>query len=313
MTYAPGSPYIFGIDKIAQGEGLYAPYSIINSDVGIFYISTQGFKMWNPGSNPIPIGKERVDRTFFNTVDTSNLQLIIGCADPTKPRVFWCYKSQQQAQSMFDTILCYDWVLDRWSTITLTGEFIAPLAAPGLTLEQTDAAFGVQPSVAVSSITTSTSALVVNATAHGMSIGQGIYFATNVVGLTASVPYYVISTSFTVNSFKISATGGVGTLQGVAAGTTSSATTTSSSAITFKQGDIDTLNLGSFDSISLSQLPTVGAVDQTHSAGFFSGPSLQATLETAEYGDSDRRIFISGFRPIYRCLKNSYIWLAFRA
>jgi len=298
MTYAPGSPYIFGIDKIAQGEGLYAPYSIINSDVGIFYLSTQGFKMWNPGANPTPIGKERVDRTFFNNVDTSNLQLIIGCADPTKTRVYWAYKSQQQAQTMFDTILCYDWVLDRWSSITTTGEYFAPLAAPGLTLEQTDAAFGVQPSVAVSSITTSTSALVVNASNHGMSIGQGIYFGTNVVGLTAATPYYISSTSFTTNSFKISAAGGVGALQGALVGTTSSATTTSSSAITFQQGDIDTLNLGSFDSISIAQLPAIAAVDANHKAGFFNGPTLQATLESAEHGDSMRRIFISGFRPI---------------
>lgn len=142
MTYAPGSPYIFGIDRIAQDDGLFAPYSLINAGNRILFASPQGFKMLLPGGYPTPIGKERVDRTFFADLDQSNLQLFIGSSDPRTTVVYWAYKSVNGSTGRFDKILAYDWALDLWAPISLSGEYLATLSKPGVTLEGVDAAYG---------------------------------------------------------------------------------------------------------------------------------------------------------------------------
>jgi hypothetical protein len=49
LTYAPGSPYVFGIERIAKDDGLLAPYSLINAQDSVFFLSPQGFKMLAPG------------------------------------------------------------------------------------------------------------------------------------------------------------------------------------------------------------------------------------------------------------------------
>lgn len=142
LTYAPGTPYVFSIDPISNGDGLYAPYSLINAGDRIFFCSLTGFKMMQGGGYPIPIGKEKVDRSFFADVDSSNLHLLIGAADPRKTRVYWAYKSVNGASAQFDKILCYDWALEKWTTVSITGEYLSALSRPGMTLEGIDAAYG---------------------------------------------------------------------------------------------------------------------------------------------------------------------------
>jgi hypothetical protein len=142
MTYAPGSPYIFGIDSISKDDGLFAPYSLISAGDRLFFCSPQGFKMLLPGGYPQPIGKEKVDRTFFADVDSSSLHLMIGAADPRNTRVFWAYKSVNGGAGTFDKILCYDWALERFTPITMSGEYLATMSQPGVTLEGVDTAYG---------------------------------------------------------------------------------------------------------------------------------------------------------------------------
>src|SRR6185437_8810938 len=140
MVYAPGSPVIFTITRIADDMGLFAPYGIVRAGDKVYFPSTKGFQFIESGSLPQPIGKERVDRTFFASVDQGNLQLCIGFADPASTRVGWAFKSINGAfAGAFDTILLYDVELDRWAQITsIVGEYITSLAKPGLTLETLD-------------------------------------------------------------------------------------------------------------------------------------------------------------------------------
>ena len=107
----------FQIERIAQDKGLYGPYSLVRAGERIFFYSAQGFHRIDPGGFPTPIGRERVDRTFFADLDRANLQLFIGAADPRNSRVFWAYKSANGTASQFDKILAYDWVLDRFTPI----------------------------------------------------------------------------------------------------------------------------------------------------------------------------------------------------
>ncbi len=295
MTFQPGSDIIFGIDRISKDDGLLAPYSLVNAGDKIFFYSTQGFKKIESGSAPQPIGKERVDRAFGADLDFGNIQLFIGSGDPQKPRAYWAYKSVNSTANQFDTVLVYDWVLDRWSKIMISGEYIAPLARAGITLEQVDAAYDTGSPISLTSVTTSTSAVILGLTGHGLTAGQGIIFPNALVGLSANIPYYVKSASLTSSSFLVSATGGVGALEGSAVGTTSTSTGGSG---TYIVSNIDTLSIGSLDSLSIANEPALSAANNTHKLGFFTGENLEATLETAEHGDGLQRIYVNGFRPI---------------
>jgi hypothetical protein len=96
-----------------------------------------------PGGLPTSIGKERVDRTFAADLDQSNIQLFVGSNDPRSTRVFWAYKSVNNGgMGSFDKILGYDWALDKWFPVTMSGQYIASLSQPGITLEGVDSAYG---------------------------------------------------------------------------------------------------------------------------------------------------------------------------
>lgn len=144
MTYAPGSPLIFQIERIADDQGLYAPYSLVRAADRIFYRSPRGFEMFSSGSvQSVQIGKERVDRTFFDDLDKGNLQLFMGAADPKSSRVFWAYKSVSGTTGLFDKLLCYDYALNRWAgPINVSGEYLSSMAQPGVTLEGLDSISG---------------------------------------------------------------------------------------------------------------------------------------------------------------------------
>jgi hypothetical protein len=93
MSYIPGSALIFQIERITQDMGLYAPYSIIRAGSTIYFRAGQGFYKIDPGSVPVQIGRERVDRTFLRDLDSTSLQLFQGAADPRGTLIYWAYKS----------------------------------------------------------------------------------------------------------------------------------------------------------------------------------------------------------------------------
>src|SRR6266404_4873541 len=143
MSYVPGSPIIFQIDRITQDKGLYAPYSIIRTGEKIFFYAGQGFHKIEPGGVPEQIGREKVDRTFANDLDKGNLQLFVGAADPRSTRVYWAYRSVNAgvAAGLYDKILGYDFLLDRFFPLSMTGEYLLGMSQTGVTLESLDARF----------------------------------------------------------------------------------------------------------------------------------------------------------------------------
>ena len=138
MSYVPGSPIIFQIDRITQDKGLYAPYSIIRAGERIFFYAGQGFHRIDPGGVPEQIGREKVDRTFLADLDKGNLQLFVGAADPRSTRVYWAYKSVAGTVGNYDKLLGYDFLLDRFFPVVATGEYLLGISQTGLTLENLD-------------------------------------------------------------------------------------------------------------------------------------------------------------------------------
>lgn len=140
MVYVPGASTAFQIERIAEELGLLGPYSIVRAGGRVLFVSPQGFQQYAPGQGLLPIGKEKVDRTFLADLDKGYLNLLIGASDPTGTRAFWGYKSlASPTTTSFDKIICYDIILQKWSpSISVSGQYLGPLVKPGLTLEALD-------------------------------------------------------------------------------------------------------------------------------------------------------------------------------
>jgi hypothetical protein len=178
MSYIPGSPLIFQIDRIAQDKGLYAPYSLIRAGERVFFYSGQGFQKIEPGGVPQQIGRERVDRTFLLDLDRGALQLFQGVADPRSSRVYWAYKATIGQQGVFNKLLGYDYALDRFFPAAIVGEYIVAISQAGTTLENLDA------------ISASIDALTLTFDAYATSVQPevGIFSSTHALGLLRGVP-----------------------------------------------------------------------------------------------------------------------------
>lgn len=286
LIYAPGSAVVFQITRISTQDALYARYSIINAGDRTFFCSAQGFKMVLPGGVPIPIGKSRVDRFFFGDVDTNNLQLMIGATDPTGTRVYWAYKSTSGNVGLFDKILVFDWSIGkqgRWSLLTISGEYLAALAAPGLTLEQLDA-------IAPGALTVTGAAnngaglirLTLNATSSAdfAIAGQNFIVVQGVVGTTEANGAWVVNI---INSTHIDLVGSTFTNAYVSGGKIG--------------GSLDALTF-SLDSISTAAIAKLSCMSPDHKAGFFTGDNLEAILEADEQDGVGAVLFVEAVRPM---------------
>lgn len=282
LTYAPGSAGTFQIARISTQDTLFAEYSVINAGTRTFFLSAQGFKVIVAGGEPVAIGKEHVDAFFFEDVDRNNLQLIIGVADPAGTRVGWAYKSQQGIAGQFDKILWFDWsIKDRpWSIVPMAGQYIGYLAKPGLTLESLD-------SIAPGKITIT-----------GAAAGSGGRIRLTVNQTFNS--FFDISTQPTINVYGVTPSYINGNWQPLIvdsthvelAGSVFGAAYVSGGNI---GGSLDALPF-SLDTISSTVAAALAAVGPTGALGFFTGPNIEAILETPEQ-DLGAWIFLDGIFP----------------
>lgn len=283
LTYAPGSPAIFQISRVSTQESLLAEYSIINIGNRTFYAGAAGFKMVVGGGDPAPIGKEQVDRFFLADVDRGNLQLVIGASDPQTTRVYWAYKSQQGNTGLFDKILVYDWALQRWAILMMSGEYIASLAKPGLTLEQLDA---IAPGALTVTGAANNGSGLIRLTLNQISnaffqiAGQNFIVVQGVVGTTEANGTWRVNI---VDSTHIDLLGSAFVHAYVSGGAIG--------------GSLDALSF-SLDSIAKASTAALSIFGPTNMLGFFNGPNLEAILETPEIDGEGKKLFTSGMRAM---------------
>lgn len=289
LTYAPGSAAVFQINRISTQETLFAEYSVINAGNKTFYCGAAGFKMVVAGGEPVAIGKERVDRFFFGDVDRGNLQLVIGAPDPTATRVYWAYKSGQGLSGLFDKILCYDWSIGKsgeWSLILMSGEYLASLAKPGLTLEQLDA---IAPGALTVTGAANNGSGLIRLTLNAISnanfaiAGQNFIVVQGVAGTTEANGTWRVNI---IDSTHIDLVGSAFVNAYVSGGAIG--------------GSLDALPF-SLDSIAKAAVAQLSAFGPDHKLGFFNGANLEAIMETPEQDGEGQMIFTSGLRPITDC------------
>ena len=279
MSYVAGSPVIFQIDRISQDKGLFAPYSIIRAGENIFFYAGQGFHMIAPGGLPTQIGRERVDRTFLADLDKGNLQLFMGAADPRTSRVYWAYKSVAGSAGAYDKLLGYDYLLDKFFPVAMTGQYLLGVSQTGLTLESLDL---IAPGeIAITGAANNGAGLVRLTVASTSTLTTGQIVAIDDVAGTTEAN----------GKWKITVVDGTHfDLQG-------SAYVNAYLSGGVVAGSLDAMTL-SLDDYATAVQPQLGQFNNSSVLGFFSGTNLEATMESAEQGTDGNRITIRGFRPV---------------
>lgn len=109
--------YTFRINVAHATRGSLAPLSIVQVGPGDFvFLSQDGFfRGW--GANVTPIGVERVDKWFFDQINTDDLPIVRGVADPFEKIVWFQFPTVDGDYRL----LGYKWSLDRWCTADNAG------------------------------------------------------------------------------------------------------------------------------------------------------------------------------------------------
>ena len=122
-----GTPDIFTRRKVSNSIGALCHGSIAQHGRQTFFYSRRGFYKFADGE-VIPIGRNKVDRTFRNTYSVSEITNNLRCSiDPERSLVIW---------SMPDRLWVYNFENEMWSDIAITGIVgISTGSTASLTLE----------------------------------------------------------------------------------------------------------------------------------------------------------------------------------
>jgi hypothetical protein len=140
-----GTPEIFIFDKIEGGRGCIAAGSIIQSG-GIFsYLADNGFYLFD-GAQSVPIGANKVDKTFFADLDQSYYTRISSAVDPINKIFYWSYAGAGNSSGTPNRIISYNWVTQRWTLIEAEAELIFRAGTFGYNVDNADSLYNVDTS-----------------------------------------------------------------------------------------------------------------------------------------------------------------------
>lgn len=141
MSYI-GSPVVFQFDEIERGRGTPASNSVVKFGNNIAYLGWDGFYIFD-GQFSNSIGVNKVNKTFWDDVDQTNMHRIYAVEDPFNQIIFWCYPSSNNSDGRSDKILAFNYsptATKRWAQASgLDIEYLYRSFGLGVTLEGLDA------------------------------------------------------------------------------------------------------------------------------------------------------------------------------
>ena len=136
-TYV-GPPLVFKFETVEEDRGTLARNSIAWSGNKIFYYGLDGFYVFSLGQGSVPIGMEKVDRFFQDDFDFSRMDELRGAIDRRYEMVCWSYPSLSSGGYR---ILCYRWMLQKWSYIDADLETIFDYNSGPTTVDGLDSTY----------------------------------------------------------------------------------------------------------------------------------------------------------------------------
>lgn len=131
MDYVGGN-VIFEINEVSSNIGCVSVHSVAQWGTLGFFLSDEGFMMWD-GQQPVPIGRELIDRTFAAQYGVESWETMSTAIDPENGIVMW---------SMADKVWIYSWIFRKWATIPIASSIIFSGVTKALTIDEQDTAVG---------------------------------------------------------------------------------------------------------------------------------------------------------------------------
>jgi len=132
MSYI-GTPLIFQFDNISRGTGCLEANSIAQYQGVTFFLSDDGFYMCD-GQKVTPIGSEKVDRYFFETLNLSDIATMSAAIDPIRKLVVWNYPTTGNIRKL----LIYNFKTSRWTDAETETDYISDASTGDVTMEDLD-------------------------------------------------------------------------------------------------------------------------------------------------------------------------------
>lgn len=125
----------FNFAEITPNFGCASSGSIAQAGRTVFFLSDRGFMALEDGQSLRPIGNEKFDQTFRDTVSQDDYERIWSAVDPKRSIVMWGIPGSS------GRIWVYNWVLDRASTIEVPFSGLFTGYEASQTLEQVAATY----------------------------------------------------------------------------------------------------------------------------------------------------------------------------
>lgn len=130
-----GGDVIMQIDKLVENIGCIEPNSLVQYGQRCFFLSEDGWYMWDFESQPVAIGNERFDRWFLDNSNRGHWYSMSTAIDP-KNRLFACaFASASLPIDTPDTIFFYNYELGKASYDSLSLYMLAPALALAVSLD----------------------------------------------------------------------------------------------------------------------------------------------------------------------------------
>lgn len=132
-TYT-GDVTVWQFDKISQNIGCMAKGSVASAGQMVFFLSEQGF-MACDRNTVVPIGFEKVDRTFFATYSREDIARISCAVDPRATVVCWLMPGNP------GRLWAYNWTIQKWGDFEFPCKKVLAGFTSNTTLEALDILF----------------------------------------------------------------------------------------------------------------------------------------------------------------------------
>lgn len=132
-----GPPLIFQFDKVEGARGTPAPNSIVQLGGVFAYLGEDGFYLFD-GTQSVPIGANKIDKTFFNDIDQTYYSRMSATVDPINKVFYWAYAGAGHSNGDPNRLLAYNWTTQRWSLIEATVEHLFRAGTFGANLDAAD-------------------------------------------------------------------------------------------------------------------------------------------------------------------------------
>lgn len=129
-----GGDVVFQLNKVDPLRGLLIPGLAVPFGRQVFYLAEDGFYLFDYSSSQ-PIGRDRVNKTFFADLDSAYLDRVSAVADSDNQRIWISYPGSGNTSGMPNKLLIYDWGLNRWSHGELDMELLVESIGSGVTLD----------------------------------------------------------------------------------------------------------------------------------------------------------------------------------